>query len=416
MTSTPSTNPRPFIGTATCDGATLEIAMLVSEPAVVAAASAAPDAAQSVATMLHIGAMAQRMAASEVDLAAVQTAVAQGSERISAAADSAAQSVAAAFDAVAGAEDGALAKALDAFREDLSAELGGDDSAVRKAVEKAMEGFKTATTDMLALQQRVLRQQLSLDEPDSPLARLSRDQKEFADSTAASLTALAKELENLGRIRAVADRTTLHGLDFEEQVIRMLATMASDAGDGFEDVRTTQGSTRRKTGDAVTTIPAAGGRAAARVVFETKDTCQSSAEWDRELTGAIANRSALAALGIVRTKEQLPTPDRRISWIDDHRALLAFDPETDDRDLLRMAVQVVRLKALSLAPASTSAFDAARVSALIQQATSHLDRLDAIATKTTTIRNAVDSIDGEATKVKSGITACLKDISTELSA
>src|SRR5690606_31641910 len=66
--------------------------------------------------------------------------------------------------------------------------------------------------------------------------------------------------------------------------------------------------------------------------------------WKELLAEAAENRQAVAAVGIVKTPEQMPH-QRRLHVLDPTTYLLAYDPTTDDRDLLLAAYHLLRAHA-----------------------------------------------------------------------
>ena len=92
--------------------------------------------------------------------------------------------------------------------------------------------------------------------------------------------------------------------------------------------------TRSKKGDGLLSV--AGGDV--RVVLEMTDSSRSG--WSSYLQAAEDNRAALASLGLVRSPDQLS--GHSVITLGARRIVLAFDPETDDPELLRVVVQVAQ--------------------------------------------------------------------------
>jgi hypothetical protein len=96
---------------------------------------------------------------------------------------------------------------------------------------------------------------------------------------------------------------------------------------------------RCKKGDGVLAVD--GG--SVKVVLEMTDSKRTT--WNGYLDEAERNRGALASLGLVRSADQLA--GNSIQSFGARRIVLAFDPETDDPDLLRTVVQLLRLSAMA---------------------------------------------------------------------
>jgi hypothetical protein len=132
--------------------------------------------------------------------------------------------------------------------------------------------------------------------------------------------------------------STLTGKPFEDALHLVLAELAAGYGDEYVDTSATVGLFRsNRKGDGVLAVN--GGDV--RIVVEMTDSERKG--WGAYLSEAERNRGARASLGIVRTAAQLG--GHGVVSLGPRRLLLAFDPETDSADLLRVVLQLLRLAA-----------------------------------------------------------------------
>lgn len=113
---------------------------------------------------------------------------------------------------------------------------------------------------------------------------------------------------------------------------------------------------------------------------------------------------AAASIGIVRGAAQ--NKGQTIRVLGARRVVLAFDPASDDGDLLRTVVQLMRVSAL----AASSRRDVEGLETAeeqIQAATELLDRINKIRTASGSIRKGADTIDKECNTVQTGVAAHL---------
>lgn len=116
--------------------------------------------------------------------------------------------------------------------------------------------------------------------------------------------------------------------------------IASGLGDEYDDTSAMIGQLPRcKKGDGVLTVNAG----AARVVLEMTDSVRTG--WTGYLDEAKRNRDAVASLGLVRTGDR--NGGQTIRLIGAQRVVMAFDPESDDPDLLRTVVMLLRTVAIT---------------------------------------------------------------------
>jgi hypothetical protein len=196
--------------------------------------------------------------------------------------------------------------------------------------------------------------------------------------------------------------TPIKGDTFENQVNVVLAEIAAGLGDEYTDTRNSTGAVHRcKKGDGVLSI----NDDTTRVVIEMTDSGREG--WPEYLREAERNRQAAAALGLVRTADQ--NAGRSIRVLGSRRVVMAFDPETDDPNLLRTAVLLLRTVALA-ATTRRGADHIASAEEKITEAVTQLEKLEEI-------KKVAGSIQKNAGKVEStctGMNSSIQRLLTEL--
>ncbi|MBF6176775.1 hypothetical protein [Nocardia blacklockiae] len=186
----------------------------------------------------------------------------------------------------------------------------------------------------------------------------------------------------------VVRMTPLKGDSFAARVHEYLDSIAAGLGDEYCETGSIVGVIpRSKKGDGLLTTAAG-----ARVVLEMTDSHRKG--WIDYLDEAERNRQAAAALGIVRTPEQ--NGGETIRVLGPRRMVLAFDPDSDDPDLLRASIMLLRAASLMVAARGGSE----------QLATAQEKIRDAIARleKLATAKKSADAIRREATKIEKSVT------------
>ncbi|WP_136625666.1 hypothetical protein [Mycobacterium innocens] len=112
---------------------------------------------------------------------------------------------------------------------------------------------------------------------------------------------------------------------------------------------------------------------AARVVIEMTDSPRD--KWSEYFDEAERNRHAAASLGLVRTPTQ--NGGRSIRVLGPRRIVLAFDPESDNPELLQTAVMMLRASALA-ATARKGAHQTATAEEKITEAMAQLEKIDEV--------------------------------------
>ncbi len=248
-------------------------------------------------------------------------------------------------------------------------------------------------------------------DPTSPMAKhtanLESCQQQLTELLGKNHEALSQKIEEIGtavKVReartSLSNVTPIKGDTFENQVNEVLSAIATGLGDEYTDTRAIVGHLpRSKKGDGLLIID--GGTT--RVVIEMTDSARGG--WAEYLDEAERNRPAAASLGLVRTPEQ--NAGQSIRVIGSRRIVLTFDPTTDDPDLVRTVVLLLRTAAIA-ASTRRGAEQLSTAEEKISEAVAQLDRVD-------DIKKAAGSIHKYAEKIETGCTAVTSGINRLLS-
>ncbi|MCH9730851.1 MAG: Fis family transcriptional regulator [Actinomycetia bacterium] len=254
--------------------------------------------------------------------------------------------------------------------------------------------------------------QFDPSDPTSPMAKhtteLTARQQELTDLIGKNHAELGKRVDELAaavtleRARATLSKVTpIKGGTFENQVNVVLAQIAAGLGDEYVDTGGTVGSvSRSKKGDGVLTVD--GG--ATRVVLEMTDSARAG--WAEYLDEAERNRQAAAALGLVRTAEQ--NGGQSIRVLGTRRIVMAFDPTSDDPDLVRTVVMLLRTAALA-ATTRRGADQLDTAEEKVNEALAQLEKLDDVKKTAGSIHKNAVKIETSCTAITSGIQRLLSD-------
>jgi hypothetical protein len=287
---------------------------------------------------------------------------------------------------------------------ELLAKLGPVlDAAGRKMGEQAFE-----QTDKLLTK---VSRQFDPADPTSPFAKqaaaLADQQKSLTASMDRHHLALVGKVDELSKALEVqkaaqtaaaktASVTPLKGGTFEAEVNTVMDQIAAGLGDEYADTGGATGVVPRcRKGDGVLTI----GAGQARVVLEMHDSSDGRA-WNDYLEEAERNREAAASIGVVRNAAQ--NKGQTIRVLGQRRVIVAFNPQTDDADLLRTVVQLVRTSAI----AASSRRDVEGLETAeenIQAAITLLEGINKIRKASGSVRTSADTIDRECNTVQTGI-------------
>lgn len=212
---------------------------------------------------------------------------------------------------------------------------------------------------------------------------------------------LATELKVQEAKTSLAKVTPIKGDTFENQVNAVLSAIAVGLGDEYTDTRAIVGSVpRSKKGDGLLSVDGD----AARVVIEMTDSARAG--WAEYFDEAERNRHAAAALGLVRTCEQ--NGGQSIRVLGARRIVLAFDPASDDPELVRTVVMLLRAAALA-AVTRKGAHQIATAEEKITEAVAQLAKLDEVKKTAGSIQKNATKIESACTGISAGIQRLLDD-------
>lgn len=307
-----------------------------------------------------------------------------------------------------------------AAKKDLNAEVrrifGGESPELLERLQPVLAKFgtdldakvKAGTSDLLTKAAK----QFDPSDPTSPMAKHAADlgarqQKltEQIDQNHADVVKKVDELMTALKVQEAKARlakvTPIKGDTFENQVNAVLSEIAVGLGDEYTDTRSIVGSVpRSKKGDGVLHVD--GG--SARIVIEMSDSARAG--WIEYFDEAERNRTAVAALGLVRAVAQ--NNGRSIRVLGARRIVLAFDPDSDDPELLRTGVMLLRTAAIAAAT-RRGAHQIATAEEKITEAVVQIEKLDEVKKTASSIQKNATKIENSCTGINSGIQRLLSD-------
>ena len=254
--------------------------------------------------------------------------------------------------------------------------------------------------------------QLDASDPTSPIAKVTAEltahQQQLAERIDKNHVDLAKKMDELANALKVQEAKTslakvtpIKGDTFENQVNAVLSAVAVGLGDEYTDTRATAGAVpRSKKGDGLLTVD--GG--AARVVIEMTESIRAG--WTEYFDEAERNRLAVAALGLVRTSKQ--NGGQSIRMLGARRIVLAFDPASDDPELVRTVVMLLRTAALAAATRK-GARQIGTAEEKITEAVAQLGKLDDVKKTASSIQKNATKIDSACTGINASIQRLLAE-------
>ena len=245
--------------------------------------------------------------------------------------------------------------------------------------------LRRAVDESLTTHQRQLRNALSLDSHDSPLAAL---QANMLNQVTLQNRALAQQVQQLSERIAVNSATaserekgTQKGRDFEEVVQFDLLSIANAKGHIVEATGDESGSHHNKKGDHVITIDR-GLSTEARIAVESKNRGMSAAGIFAELEAARLNRNAASSIAVFAKLEQ--SPMKTPVFLDGSGAIISLDGQ-NDAVLLKIAYEwAQRIASSSAKHADETDLQAAR---------SSLDNLESAINNTRALNTAFNGIE-----------------------
>ena len=288
-------------------------------------------------------------------------------------------------------DDGALSRLVAQFKQanqKILDEFSIENSA--SALVRMLELLK-ATNDAVA-------SSLTLDDEESPLSRLQRglmkvvlelkkDNEEFQKEVRSTLDSYRAR-------RQEAARSTIHGLDFEDEVCSSLQRESQRFNDEFESTKDQVGAIPRcKVGDCVVILGAETAAPGGRIVFEAKDDRSYNAKKAREdLQEARENRCARVGV-FVWSRSAAPEGTEPLSrWGCD--IVVLWDPQDLTTDVfLKAAVSLARLMVVQEQRASEQVeADIDAMESAISAITRDVASLEEISTWANMVKNSGEKI------------------------
>ncbi len=189
---------------------------------------------------------------------------------------------------------------------------------------------------MLHDTKQAVHQSLTLDEEQSPLSRLKRELLEILSTHAKSSQEFQEEVKvalgKIGARREEAERSTRHGVEFEDAVFEFIAHEAQHVGDVAEPTGTRTGLIKNcKVGDCVIELGPDSAAPGARVVVEAKqDASFTLAKARDEIETARKNRGAQIGLFVFSAKTAPPSTQPLVRYGND--IFVVWDAEDPGAD------------------------------------------------------------------------------------
>ena len=308
-----------------------------------------------------------------------------------------------------------LTVTVDAAKRDLNGEVrrifGGESPELVERLQPLLDSFGKGLEAKVQASTAVLldkvARQFDPADPISPMAKhtatLKLQQQTLTTQIEKNHSELAAKIEELTTTLKVneartslAKVTTIKGGSFEDQIHDLMRSVAVGLGDEYVDTTSTVGRVpRSKKGDGVLSVASGAGQ---RVVLEMTDSGRTG--WGDYFDEAERNRDTCAALGLVRTPDQNGAQTLRV--LGSRRVVMAFDPDTDDPELLRTVVMLLRTVAVA-ASARTGAAEIATAEEKIADTLVQLQKIDTIKTAANTIQKNATKIDSESTGIRTAI-------------
>lgn len=312
-----------------------------------------------------------------------------------------------------------------ALTDEINRLLGGENPELLGRITPMLETFSSNLNERVAKQTTELianaARQFDPSDPTSPMAKHNVELKEQQTQLTATLRqnhqALETKVDELTTavkvaraaeeaVARTARSTTLKGETYAQGIHRVMEGVAAGLGDEYTDTGAQHGLIRNcKKGDGVLAI--AGGTG--NVVLEMTDS--DRAGWSDYLSEAERYRLAAASLGLVPTAAL--NGGHGVRCLGQRRIVMAFNPESDDPELLRTVIQVLRLGAISVG----SRQDAAEIETAqekIGEAFKLLTKIDDIKRLAGLIKTNANKIDLESEGVRTTLDRLLTQAQTAL--
>lgn len=300
--------------------------------------------------------------------------------------------------------------------------LGGENPELLERLQPVLDRFGTKLDARVATSTETLvakvARQFDPADPTSPMAKhaasLAQRQEQLTQRLNEQHQELTTKVDELATVikvqgaRATLVKVTpIKGGDYEVGINAIMQDVAAGLGDAYDDTGAVVGVLpRNKKGDGVLAV----GGGDVRVVLEMTDSARTG--WTDYLDEAERNRNAVAALGLVRTPEQ--NGGQTIRMMGARRIVMAFDPDSDDPDLLRTVVMLLRTMAVA-ASSRVDAVELATVEEKVAEALECLCKIDDLKMVAARIGKDAEKVGLQATTAATTIRRLLTEAQTSLS-
>jgi hypothetical protein len=251
---------------------------------------------------------------------------------------------------------------------------------------------------MLHDTKQAVHQSLTLDEEQSPLSRLKRELLEILTTHAKGNQEFQEQVKvALGKMvarREEAERSTRHGLAFEDAVYEFVSREAQHVGDVAEPTGARTGRIKNcKVGDCVIELGPDSAAPGAKVVIEAKqDAAFTLAKAREEIETARKNRDAQIGLFVFSAKSAPPGAQPLVRYGDD--VFVVWDAEDPNTDW-KLRSGLVTTRALCIRGGrqlESQAADLKAIDEAILEIEKHSQNLDEVRKSGETIRSASEKI------------------------
>lgn len=408
-------------------GATVVIESLeITDPQVVATVKAAEaenrDLVDYITTSIEIGVKALQATGVNLGIDQLADGIAGAEKAMGKVGKDLAVSLSEKLEAIAG-DQGSFTINLKSQLDDLAAELekitGGEDSPIRKGLQKQLQDMSKSLTDNFTRatvnQKDEIAKMLDIENAQSPLRVMSEKLTKLGDSVG-QIQAVMSETKG----RAIeATKGTIKGHDYETQVIEAISQVAGNSGDEPLATGGTPGKGGSKKGDAVIHLREGLG-VKATLVVEAKDMSSKKTDsarrkyWMDQAEGARKTRGAVGFLGLCKNLTDMPG-GQRISVLDKlgQNLVLAYDPEIDNPDILFLVYQVVKMHSLSLVGSGLE-INPAAINSHVESSFALLEKFGKIDDSVKTIKTQAGNISSVAEEIKDELSGHLRAMRREV--
>lgn len=394
--------------------------LVVTDPDVVASVKEATDPVAAVHERLTLGARVLRLAQARIDGDVIRDEVERLTERFTGTVTDAVDSIAQTSTKLLDADDGLLTAALTEFRDEVEKLLGDAfDADSRSSILSRIEAVHTKVGED---QLRVFRRLLNPDAEESPLhswrTEIVEQVRQHVGAVGAEVRGLAeKVLVQQAAQEATAieqARGTAKGFTYEDQLHSMIESCAMMHGDLAMHVGRERGAKGNCKGDEVVSVNTDDTRgAAARIVFEIKDTKLSEPKTFQELDAAIENREASVGIAVFSSQSNAPSMLPFV-WYG-NKAIIVINKAEPDAATLRLAYTWARWAVRRSLQENPNSIDIDRIESLLDDARRELLRRTNLRRSLSTATNKIAEARRDIDSMTEGVEAVIDSICTAIS-